>query len=432
MSTGHDNCPPVPLSEGLATSVFCNGLAAATLGSLFEAHGCTAHAAHQGKVAAGCNSVFICGKPAARTGDPVDCGGTIAGCSGNVNIGDGATTAPSASELSARATKTVLLNRIEAKNRKEEQEAVGIALAAATTVCGIPKSTRELFAATLLTTVKEKSEDQKKKDEIIPYIPEIARRVASLHPAQGPTAWGHNSLAEQVERWLSGSASSSKDISEAPYLMKLGNVLKFLRAKTGYEELRENALSEAGGELLLKRLAATGKLPDERGKPAPFNFIDYDPELTVDGIRPVNEWDFWERVYFNSRVVKRPYEEIINRVTKYNGQIAALGSFSFRILGKGTVTRLNDYDFEIKLSESAIYLKDAFDFTDNKDYGYWSKEAKDYYLLEPKNPAVPVSDETFRDFRNRYNVGHDFYIFSEPAEGCAEVEQTIKASWYPE
>lgn len=409
MSTGHDNCPPVPLSEGLATSVFCNGLAAATLGSLFEAHGCTAHAAHQGKVAAGCNSVFICGKPAARTGDPVDCGGTIAGCSGNVNIGDGATTAPSASELSFSSTMAVLLSQIDCKIRKELQEIPGKILANVATVTGVPKD-----VAKLIIYAYKAINNQRSEDEIIPHIPEIARHIASQYDRNSKTFWGFTSLAEQVERWLDGNASEQKDITETPYLVDLEQVLRFDLPYKQYRELRKEALNEAGSKELLGLLRRTKKLPLKVGDTVQFDFIRYDPELELDGVKPKGEWDYWDRLYFNRRDVKRPYWDFFWSHTHHEGQMAAFGSFTLRSLGKGTVTYKGDGKYRIKLSNIAIYARDAFDFTDDKWYGFWSPELKNFYLTPEDDSSVFVTDQTFKNFRQRYNRGRDFYIFSDP------------------
>ncbi|WP_235865736.1 PAAR domain-containing protein, partial [Vibrio paracholerae] len=47
----------------------------------------TPHGDHPRAVSFGASGVFINGKPAARRGDAIDCGGTIASASANVLIG---------------------------------------------------------------------------------------------------------------------------------------------------------------------------------------------------------------------------------------------------------------------------------------------------------------------------------------------------------
>ena len=84
-STGHDSCPPVPIVGNVSGNVKINGRPCAYVGSVFAPHGCEDHVTHSGRVSSGSGTVFVNGKPIARQGDSVSCGGTISGCSGNVN-----------------------------------------------------------------------------------------------------------------------------------------------------------------------------------------------------------------------------------------------------------------------------------------------------------------------------------------------------------
>ena len=84
--TGHDACPPRPLSEG-SPNVFTNGIPQGRVGDSYAAHGCPAHPPHTGVIASGSGTVFINGRQAGRIGDPVSCGGNAAVGSGNVFIG---------------------------------------------------------------------------------------------------------------------------------------------------------------------------------------------------------------------------------------------------------------------------------------------------------------------------------------------------------
>lgn len=84
--TGHDDCPAVPLVE-YSPNVKINGLGAGRVGDHYSSHGCLVHAGHQDVIAAGSSTVFINGRPAARTGDAVSIGGMVRDGSPNVNIG---------------------------------------------------------------------------------------------------------------------------------------------------------------------------------------------------------------------------------------------------------------------------------------------------------------------------------------------------------
>ncbi len=81
--TGHDACPPAPLVE-YSPDVNVNKRGAGTGGgSLFHPRLCHPPG-HQDVIAAGSATVFINGKPAARTGDAVSIGGTVQDGSDNV------------------------------------------------------------------------------------------------------------------------------------------------------------------------------------------------------------------------------------------------------------------------------------------------------------------------------------------------------------
>ena len=64
-----------------------NKRGAGRVGDHYSTHGCASHPGHQDVIAAGSSTVFINGKPAARTGDAVSIGGTVQDGSDNVRIG---------------------------------------------------------------------------------------------------------------------------------------------------------------------------------------------------------------------------------------------------------------------------------------------------------------------------------------------------------
>ena len=64
--TGHDACPPVHLVE-FSPNVNINKLGAGRVGDHYSTHSCVSHPGHQDVIAAGSSTVFINGRPAART-----------------------------------------------------------------------------------------------------------------------------------------------------------------------------------------------------------------------------------------------------------------------------------------------------------------------------------------------------------------------------
>ncbi|MBF9000105.1 MULTISPECIES: PAAR domain-containing protein [Vibrio] len=90
IDTGHGCFPPTAVTAG-SGDVFINGIASVRVGDPLQMHACPCptmpHGAHGRSMAAGSSTVKINGLAAVRVGDAVDCGGTIAVGSGNVNIG---------------------------------------------------------------------------------------------------------------------------------------------------------------------------------------------------------------------------------------------------------------------------------------------------------------------------------------------------------
>lgn len=84
--TGHDACPAKPLVTA-SRDVFINSKGAGRITDKYESHGCPVHAPHQDNINAGSGTVFINGLKAARIGDAVSLGGSVAEGSDNVFIG---------------------------------------------------------------------------------------------------------------------------------------------------------------------------------------------------------------------------------------------------------------------------------------------------------------------------------------------------------
>lgn len=85
-NTGHDACPPVALASA-SGDVFINERGAGRLNDTYASHSCKIHSPHVGHVSNGSTTVFINGRPAARIGDSISCGGSVAEGSPDVFIG---------------------------------------------------------------------------------------------------------------------------------------------------------------------------------------------------------------------------------------------------------------------------------------------------------------------------------------------------------
>lgn len=85
IGSDHDGFFPTPVVSGSGT-VKGDGIPLARVGDPLLPHIKPQHPPHGRSIKAGSSTVFIDGKAAARSGDAVDCGGTVSG-GGTVNIG---------------------------------------------------------------------------------------------------------------------------------------------------------------------------------------------------------------------------------------------------------------------------------------------------------------------------------------------------------
>ncbi|MDL2289087.1 PAAR domain-containing protein [Oscillospiraceae bacterium OttesenSCG-928-F05] len=85
-NTGHGGFPPVPLITA-SSDVLINGIGAGRAGDMYPPHTDPSPETDTDSISAGSATVFINGRAAARIGDPIDNGGTVADGSGNVFIG---------------------------------------------------------------------------------------------------------------------------------------------------------------------------------------------------------------------------------------------------------------------------------------------------------------------------------------------------------
>ncbi len=85
IGTGHGGFPPTPVCSG-SPNVSIDGMPAGRQGDPLVPHAKPKHPPHGRSIAAGSSSVFINGKPAAKSGKSVSCGGSTQG-GGTVTIG---------------------------------------------------------------------------------------------------------------------------------------------------------------------------------------------------------------------------------------------------------------------------------------------------------------------------------------------------------
>jgi len=86
LCSGHGGWPP-RANTSRSDNVIINGFKALRKDDTFASH-CNGPSCHTGVVIGGSNTVYINNKKAARNGDAISCGSTVANGSTNVFIGD--------------------------------------------------------------------------------------------------------------------------------------------------------------------------------------------------------------------------------------------------------------------------------------------------------------------------------------------------------
>ena len=371
-NTGHDACPPTPLSSG-SPNVNVNGIPVGRVGDPYLPHGCPAHPAHVGNIASGAPHVFINGLAAGRIGDPVTCGGTVAVGSPNVNIGDGG-----GASLNVNGQSVSPLD----------------------------------FKYQCVENVIQQSPLYTDVDEVILATPEICKNMAENSHGFESEAW--SCLEKLLKIWLTGQeyilTNAYIENGQAPIVewsLDWEWYLSYSRTRTVYEELVNRALSPAGEALLIKRLQNISVY--NLGQDFDFDFSK----------KPANEWQQW---YINSAKLEK------NILASTDGINIVLSAHMIKVLPAGSVHFNSDGTKTITVNKLYAYVQDLFNFENDFLYdnlGFWSKKEKLFkhadIIFEPSfwNLYYNLNSDRFNQFREKYGRGQDFILHSELRE-CPE------------
>lgn len=84
--TGHDACPPTQIIAA-ASKTNVNNLPLGRITDPLGSHGCVVHPTHGRTIAGNCSATVFCeGLAVAKIGSTIDCGGSMAVGSPNVNV----------------------------------------------------------------------------------------------------------------------------------------------------------------------------------------------------------------------------------------------------------------------------------------------------------------------------------------------------------
>lgn len=187
---------------------------------------------------------------------------------------------------------------------------------------------------------------------------------------------GWKQAAELLETWTERTPAVAPNYS-APVtnVIKIDWVLHFARPKMVFNDIIKNriwtnpASQKRIAEILKKRPVAVGQ--------------------TFGGLSmAVTDVD---KNWINARPVKRGEQALAG----------VLGAFELQVAISGKLLSNTGREFELKIEEVGIYVKDSFDFNGSQFLGVWGYR------------DAPVSNIDFRIWRTKNNAGGDFRVFSD-------------------
>lgn len=217
--------------------------------------------------------------------------------------------------------------------------------------------------------------------------------------------------AALMERWFSSSANDRPETAEPERtIVRLEWALAFPRARQAYDTLlTTRAWCDRESQRRISRwLWSQNRLA---AQPMSFGARDFQ------AARP--------ETLTNDCICTRSVGALFDRLDDLYG---ALGRFDFRAVVRGTVrpvptsrpaptmsrraagppSTLTSY--EVSIEAVGIYIWDSYDFNGTQLLGYWSELG---VSRSPLSGYDAVTNEDFRQWRQRHGRGGDFCIFSD-------------------
>ena len=252
--------------------------------------------------------------------------------------------------------------------------------------------------------------DATELDRLLLCLPEIAAAVAERQPTpEDRQGWLY--LREMFLRWFTGVASMDANSCAEAFWVAWEWVMSYKRASYACarfidpaydEEQRErNIYSQAALKQLGVILCREGCL-DPAKEAVDFDFIQSD-------------WRQWETFYHTLCSVPRWPDS--------DGLMAALAGFTLRALAAGRAENLGNGRWRITVTRVAVFVHDSFNFAEDDSYfannlGKWScihlDGGENSVYPEVEHDYVSLSNNDFRNFREKYGFGSDFLVLSRP------------------
>lgn len=261
------------------------------------------------------------------------------------------------------------------------------------------------------------SEDDYLKVHVVRYIPQVMR-------AQN-TPW--EIAAQCQERWFNGDANEEPwKISPILNFVTMDWLLSFSRIQDFYNDNimkkwnTENAIKSLKAQIKLQTKYLGLKLPDNIGEIRTFGTSEETlkkyPDISqpkMGGSKDIEIMPVFERFYYQNIEYKISIvpPEILDDL------FGAFGSFQFRIIAFGSITKIRNNYYKVQINKIGIYLKDSFDFITKGEYlGDWSIVDNDILrnpmFLTPKE-YFAITNDSYKAYRIDYNKGMDFNVYSD-------------------
>ncbi|SPT79000.1 DUF6402 family protein [Anaerobiospirillum thomasii] len=104
---------------------------------------------------------------------------------------------------------------------------------------------------------------------------------------------------------------------------------------------------------------------------------------------------------------------------------ACLANHTIRVLSEGSVEVDKQTGLRrITINKTFTYVDDRFQFEGYDTLLSWSKAELDFSPLPLNTSYKVLFNSDFREFRDRYNIGQDFWVLSK-IHYCKEIEPIV-------
>ncbi|WP_288956930.1 phage baseplate assembly protein V [uncultured Desulfovibrio sp.] len=240
-------------------------------------------------------------------------------------------------------------------------------------------------------------------DKLLLCLPEIAAAMAERQSnAADRQGWLY--LREMFLRWFTGAANDNADACTEPLWVDWEWIMSFERAWEAYEnfcgkgqimDLHYQILNGSAQDSLGRILQREGYLGDA---PMPFDFIQ-------------SPWARWEALYHTLKPVPGFSPTV-------DGMTAAFSGFTLRALASGRADPIGNGSYRIRVERIAVFAHDKFNFAESGEIhgdrlGAWNCEKRSFQRSADAD-HIALDNSVFRAFRERYGMGNDFLVLSQP------------------